>query len=168
MRQMAWAAHSLMRFSGFSQAFLKPCGQSLIKQMLRIKCRSNNINAVFAFELKQRSILVCNANTTFQQVNVRSAKIAFLFYHSTVCHGLKRQVGSQRTDIINYHSCFPLGQFPQGEIQETSSSFNKHNVQQERRNRPNCLLPPPKVISKQVGENCQLPKTIKSCAKLLW
>ena len=29
MRQLAWAAHSLMRFSGFSQAFLKPCGQRL-------------------------------------------------------------------------------------------------------------------------------------------
>ena len=28
MRQLAWAAHSLRRFSGFSQAFLSPCGQS--------------------------------------------------------------------------------------------------------------------------------------------
>ena len=30
MRQLAWAAHSLMKFLGFSKAFLRPYGQSLV------------------------------------------------------------------------------------------------------------------------------------------
>ena len=41
MRQLAWAAHSLMRFSGFSQAFLRPCGQSLKELQVR-KIRTSN------------------------------------------------------------------------------------------------------------------------------